>query len=327
MSTTTKPAAPAAFTFGEPVPVMDRSNILDYIEAVPFGKWYEPPISFEGLAKSKRASVHHESALAVKRNILASTYIPHPLLSETQFAALVDNYLTFGNGYLEIHRNMWGQPVKLTNLLAKYMRRGIDLSSYWFVTGLKDDHQFASGSVLHLLQPDIHQEVYGLPEYLAALNSAWLNESATLFRRKYFENGSHAGFILYVSDPAQQEEDIDALRKALRESKGVGNFRNLFYYSPNGKKDGIQLIPISEVAAKDEFFNIKNVTRDDVLAAHRVPPQLMGIVPNNTGGFGDVEKAATVFYRNEILPLQTRLKEINALLKTEVIRFNPYTLT
>ena len=130
-----------------------------------------------------------------------------------------------------------------------------------------------------------------------------------------------------MSDPAQQEADIDALRKALRESKGVGNFRNLFYYSPNGKKDGIQLIPISEVAAKDEFFNIKNVTRDDVLAAHRVPPQLMGIVPNNTGGFGDVEKAATVFYRNEILPLQTRLKEINTLLKTEVIRFNPYTLT
>ena len=81
------------------------------------------------------------------------------------------------------------------------------------------------------------------------------------------------------------------------------------------------------MAAKDEFFNIKNVTRDDVLAAHRVPPQLMGIVPNNTGGFGDVEKAATVFYRNEILPLQTRLKEINTLLKTEVIRFNPYTLT
>ena len=61
-------------------------------------------------------------------------------------------------------------------------------------------------------------------------------------------------------------------------------------YSPNGKKDGIQIIPLSEVAAKDEFLNIKNVSRDDMLAAHRVPPQLMGIIPTNTGGFGDVEK-------------------------------------
>jgi capsid portal protein len=38
--------------------------------------------------------------------------------------------------------------------------------------------------VFHLLEPDINQELYGMPEYLSALNSAWLNESATLFRRK-----------------------------------------------------------------------------------------------------------------------------------------------
>jgi len=35
-------------------------------------------------------------------------------------------------------------------------------------------------------------------------------------------------------------------------------------------------LPVAEIAAKDEFFNIKNCTRDDVLAAHRVPPQLPG---------------------------------------------------
>lgn len=63
-----------------------------------------------------------------------------------------------------------------------------------------------------------------------------------------------------------------------------GNRGNLFMYAPNGKKDGIWLLPVSEVAAKDEFWNIKNVTRDDQLAAHRVPPQLMGIIPSNTGG-------------------------------------------
>ena len=95
-----------------------------------------------------------------------------------------------------------------------------------------------------------------------------------------------------MNDAAHKQEDIDALRKALKESKGPGNFRNLFMYSPAGKKDGIQVIPLAEVAAKDEFASIKNVTRDDQLAMQRVPPQLMGILPNNTGGFGDVEKAS-----------------------------------
>lgn len=35
-----------------------------------------------------------------------------------------------------------------------------------------------------------------IPEYLSALNATWLNESATLFRQRYYKNGSHAGFIL-----------------------------------------------------------------------------------------------------------------------------------
>jgi capsid portal protein len=78
----------------------------------------------------------------------------------------------------------------------------------------------------------------------------------------------------------------------MRDSEGPGNFRNLFMYAPNGKKDGIQILPVWDVAAKDEFFNIKSVTRDDQLAAHRVPPQLMGILPNNAGGFGAVDPAA-----------------------------------
>lgn len=73
-------------------------------------------------------------------------------------------------------------------------------------------------------------------------------------------------------------------------------------------------------------MNIKNTSRDDILAAHRVPPQLMGIIPTNTGGFGDVEKAGKVFFINEILPLQNRLKEVNEWLGQEVIRFEPYKL-
>lgn len=73
------------------------------------------------------------------------------------------------------------------------------------------------------------------------------------------------------------------------------------------KKDGIQLLPIGEVAAKDEFWNTKKVTIEDQLAAHRVPPQPMGIIPSNAGGFGDVEKAARVFNGLEIEPLKARL--------------------
>jgi PBSX family phage portal protein len=317
-------AGAQAFTFGDPVPVMDRREVFDYLECWLNGRWYEPPISWGALSKSFRASTHHSSALYFKRNVLASTFVPHKLLNRTEFGKWALDYLIFGNAYLELPRNALGGRMRLVQALAKYVRRGADLDAYFYVRGWKEEHAFAPGSVFHLQEADIDQEIYGLPEYLAALQSAWLNESATLFRRRYYNNGSHAGFILYLNDAAQQQSDVDAIRQALRDSKGPGNFRNLFMYSPNGKKDGVQVIPVSEVAARDDFLNIKNVSRDDVLAAHRIPPQLMGIVPGNTGGFGAILPAAQVFARNEIEPLQERFRALNDWMGEEVVRFVPY---
>lgn len=63
-----------------------------------------------------------------------------------------------------------------------------------------------------------------------------------------------------------------------------------------------------------------------MMAAHRVPPQMMGIMPSNVGGFGDVEKASRVFVRNELLPLQKRVEEFNCWIGDEIIRFKEYTL-
>ena len=53
---------------------------------------------------------------------------------------------------------------------------------------------------------------------------------------------------------------------------------------------------------------------------------MMGVVPNNTGDFGDIVKAAQFFVRNELTPLQERIKEVNDFLYQEVRRFKPYDL-
>ena len=88
----------------------------------------------------------------------------------------------------------------------------------------------------------------------------------------------------------------------------------------------IVILPLSEVATKDDLFNIKKPSRDDLLSAHRVPPQMMGIIPDNSGGFGDAVKASQVFVRNELTPLQERMKEINYWIGQPVISFKDYTL-
>lgn len=317
-----------AFTFGDPVPVLEGRDLLDYIEAWRNGRWYEPPVSLDGLAKSFRSTPHHSSAIQVKCNILTSMFKPHRLMSRETFGAFALDFLVFGNAYVEQPRNRLGQRLPLKHALAKYMRRGCDdLDTFFFAQSWGEPHQFAKGSVFQLRQPDVHQEIYGLPEYLSALQSAWLNEAGTLFRRKYYSNGSHAGYILYLTDALTDETQVDAIKQALKDSKGPGNFRNLFAYAPGGKKDGLQILPISEVAAKDEFFNIKGVTRDDVLAAHRVPPQLLGLVPTGTTGFGSVIPAAQVFSINELEPLQARFQQLNEWIGEPVITFGEYQAT
>jgi PBSX family phage portal protein len=326
---TTEVAAPAraeVFSFGDPVPVLDGRDILDYIEAANMGKWYETPISFEGLARSERATPHHSSPMQLKRNVLMSTFEPTKFMGRASFERLAHEYIVFGNCYPERVQSRTGKLIEVKAAPAKYVRRGTDLTSYFFVRGYQQEYEFPRGTLGHVMQPDINQEIYGLPEYLAALSAAWLNESATLFRRRYYLNGSHAGFILYWTDPAQNQEDVDDLREKIKAAKGPGNFRNLFIYSPNGKEKGLQLIPVGEVAAKDDFLNIKNVSRDDLLAAHRVPPQLMSILPTSTGGFGNVRDAAEVFFLNEIEPLQARMLQINEWCGEEAVKFKPYRL-
>ena len=313
-----------AFTFGDPVPVLDGREILDYLECWSNGRWYEPPVPLDGLAKSSKASVYLQSGLIFKRNALSRTFIPHRLLSRQAFEQIVMDWGWSGNLYLEKRDNMLRQAMGLNPCLAKYMRRGVDLDTYYQVKGWQDEHEFKPGSVCHLRVADINQEIYGLPEWLPALQSALLNESATLFRRKYYQNGSHAGFIMYMTDAAQNEDFVNDLRSAMKNSKGPGNFRNLFMYAPGGKKDGLQLIPISEVAAKDDFGAIKNISRDDQLAMLRIPPQLMGVVPQNAGGFGSIRDAAQVWATNELEPEQARLLQINDWLGEEVVSFRPY---
>jgi PBSX family phage portal protein len=315
------PAPIEAFSFGDAESI-DRTSLFDYAQVVRNAQWYEPPVCVRGLANMTRLSPHHASAIRVRRNLLVASFQATRYLSVGEFSAFANDYITFGCAYFEQKRSILGQLLSVKRSPAMYTRVGLLPGEHWFVPDDAQAYRFES-TVTSLMDADVAQEIYGVPEYLAALHAAMLNRSATLFRRRYYDNGSHAGFILYVSDPAQSPGDIDAMRDALKKSKGPGNFRNLFMYSPNGKKDGIQLIPISEVAAKDDFAAIKNTSRDDILAAHRVPPQLLGVVPVNAGGFGDIATASNVFVANEIAPLQAIMLGINDQVGAEVIKFKP----
>ncbi|WP_430387129.1 hypothetical protein [Blastomonas fulva] len=102
------------------------------------------------------------------------------------------------------------------------------VTMFFIEAPLGHDYEFRSNGVFHLLQPDVVQEIYGVPEGLSALLSDLLNENATLFRRRYYLNGAHAGFIFYLSEPLADGETSEEIEKQLGQAKGVGTFKHMF---------------------------------------------------------------------------------------------------
>ncbi len=64
------------------------------------------------------------------------------------------------------------------------------------------------------------------------------------------------------------------ITKKLEQSKGIGNFETMFVHIPNGDADGIKFIPVGDISANDEFSNVKNISAQDILTAHRFPAGL-----------------------------------------------------
>lgn len=313
------------FSSSEIIPGLNWS---DYLCTSDNGTYYTLPVNPYDLIKLMSTGIHHGSALRTKINILSSTFIETSLLKRDEFTKFAYNYLALGNSYLEVLRNVFGQPVKAECRLSLFMRRASNLKDFVYLKGnFSDTHDTILGkNIVHAMEYDLSQEVYGVPYYLAAINSAQLNDSATMFRIRYYKNGAHAGFIIYGTENFNQD-DWDKLKSNINNARGDGNFKNILVRAPNGKKDGIQLLPISEVAAKDEFANIKKVSAADQLAMHRVPPQLMGVMPEVNGGFGDVEKAAMVFAANELRPIQLLFTSLNEQYNMKLFDFVDYRIT
>lgn len=224
------------------------------------------------------------------------------------------DFMVFGEAYFQRLTNVIGQVLELQHLPALNMRRKVGGGFVMLLPGGKQLH-FEEGQVEHVMDYDVEQNIYGVPDYLGGMHALLLNESATLFRRRYYNNGAHAGFVFYTNDPNLTEEDEIKLKAQIAGSKGVGNFRSLFVNIPGGGDKAIQIIPVGDIATKDEFERIKNITRNDVIAAWRMNPALAGVMPENAAGFGDIEKIDRVYTNNEIRPISQLFLQVNGRLR------------
>lgn len=278
---------------------------------------FEPPLNRFAIARLPAQNAQHCGILNSRVNMILSGYLMGGL-SQMEMKAACLNLVMFGDvGLLKV-RNHFGKVMKLITLSSLYLRKkkngGYRYLMRQSLTDINSDKviDYPDEDIIFIKLYDPMQQVYGLPDYIGGIQSALLNSDATTFRRRYYANGAHVGFILYATDPDMTEEMEDEVAKNIAQSKGVGNFKSMFVNIPNGNPDGLKVIPIGDTGKKDEFGTIKNVSAQDVLTAHRYPPGLGGVIPT-TGSFGDPIKMREAYRVDEVLPMQALIAEtVNA---------------
>jgi PBSX family phage portal protein len=311
------------FEFGAPEPVLGN-HVSEYLGVYldTMGEYYRPPVSLTGLADLMNANPHHNSILHFKKNMVLKWFKPSPLMTYNTMQRLALDYAVTGMMYFQVFRNGFGKIVRTAWLPSLTMRRGREQGVFFQLNKDGSKTEFKKGEVFQINEPDLKQSIYGVPEYLGGIQSVLLSEEAGLFRRKYYSNGAHMGYILVTNDADLDEETAKVIQTKVQSSKGPGNFRSLFLnIGKSTAKEPVQIIPVGDIGTKDEFERIKNITRDEILSMHRMQPGLSGIMPETNGGFGDIEKIMRVYHELEVSALQQPFLEINQHIGAGVVSF------
>lgn len=269
---------------------------------------YTPPVNKVGLVKLLKANAYHGWMPEYRtRQVLRFTELS-PVIKRDQLEMLLKDFLVTGELYALKVLNPLGRVIGIEHLSSVYMRKRPASSTkprYLYLAPTGETQNFQAEQIIHIKQHDLLQKIYGIPFYFDAIHSVLLNEAATLFRRKYYRNGAHVGSIFVTTSESLKPKDEKAIAQKIKQSKGIGNFRSMYLHMPGKQKadDVVRVIPVGDVATRDEFERIKKLSQADIMAAWGTRPEVAGIMPENYGGTGNTPDLMRLDYDSGTLPL------------------------
>lgn len=320
--TAAPPMDATVVSFGEPESVLAHNPARYLGVFLDSSDYYVPPVSQTGLAMIAKANAHHGRCGHFKKNLLMRDYIINDALPYKDLSRAALDYLFLGNCYFQVVLSRSGKLLKLNHLPAVRMRRKKD-GLFGYIGNDDNMIEFKAGEVIHVMEYDLSQQIYGVTPWFGAVHSVLLNEDATLFRRRYYRNGAHMGFILLTMDPNLKADDEELLKKQIAASKGAGNFRSMYINIPKqgNAESAITLIPVGEMKTNNDWERIKNISRNDVMSAWGVRPELAAMLPESNGHSGDLDKIVKLNYESEIRPLQIVFEQLNDYIPGAPIAF------
>ena len=234
------------------------------------------------------------------------------------------DYHAVGNAYLELVYDAAGRVAEVYHVPARTMRRAARGGgpAYWQTVGTRRTPFAAFGGggagarseILHQLEYDPRSAAYGMPGWVGALASMGLDRTVLAFNTRLFQNSMMAHLAIVVEGGTLSKDGRAAVKQFVRDrATGVENAGRILLIEDERDQVRIRFeklnLEVKDLMLKD----VQNHFRDVVIAAHGVPPRMLGVVtPGQLGATGEVEGQLRIFRETVTRPRQRQLEAVLA---------------
>ena len=129
-------------------------------------------------------------------------------------------------------------------------------------------------------------QVYGLPDYIAALEHIAVDYEIGKWNHTKFKNGFQPSAIGEINGDMGEEEAKKLVREAQKKFVGDGNNGKIMFIVKNGDTSSAN-VQIIKDDQEGSWIDLQRITDQNIVTAHRWQPSLSGLVSsgkmNNTG--------------------------------------------
>src|SRR5258708_6436843 len=162
---------------------------------------------------------------------------------------------------------------------------------------------FDSNEVVHFKLGSKGATLYGLSPLVSLILPVTVDKYAQIYNRAFFINGAkiRGAFIMKDATPEQVERNREYLQ-ARAKNPDLAQSDLVMEGAIEFKQIGVN--------QKDmEFLQLREFTRNEILAVYGVPPSKVSIIETGNIGAGTGEHQTQSFYEENILPHQIRVAE------------------
>jgi hypothetical protein len=272
------------------------------------GYWI-PPIDFIDLALLERAHPYHQLALEFETEKMLEYFLPASMIRYQEFEKIAADYFSSGNAFYLKNRNILGQVAATNNGLP-----AISHLPFVYMRLMTNGHYcqldnfgnivktYNRNDVGHIKKYDKLQNAYGIPPWIAQLQSIMFGEDSILTPRRELTAGITRKIIGFLG------LNNDQLKGVIDNFKASKGHQEMTAFLGLPDKDGKKLDDIMKIYPDDSTFKVDfekfiRLSNEIIIECHQIPWFLIGAQPDKGSSPPDLDKVIRIYARKILIML------------------------